>query len=717
VRTRDVRVRAGQVRELSATKMPAGETLRGKVVDSAGEPVPEAEITAGSILPMVPVALLPRPILTNAKGEFELTGLGRGKQVVAYRVPGLPGWQHKWGVQAGKELTLVVPALHDMALRVTNEGGQPIEDATLAVGVMAAPVPMPGFTKWLDADTHVERSEDKPGVFRLKQLSETTHQILVNAPGYAARSKVVEIKKDSQVDVSVTLERAPEFTIEVRDPGGQPVHAARVYWRGPRARSMEDRQSMLSQMPILVGKTDENGRIVTGSVPLGAQRFIAEHPGFAPGYSGEQSVIAGTIIRIAMIRPGRIDGRLTEHGKAPEESKMVMLQPDWQTRSNMGEMVMPQFTASRPDGSFEFGGLLPGGYRIEVLPRMNRLGSPMDIYDMVRVMEAGARVPRESTNVPLGGTARVQIEIVPQEIAKGTGRIYGNFRVNGQVPEEILVRLRGKSRGAAELDKLGNFEFTGLADGQYRLSFRRADRRNFQDDSLHSVGVEIKDGISAPVQVDLRTGNLRIELLDEDGAALAGQPVRVRSQSVEGRRLDSGVNLTGSCDEQGVVSFEDVPVGVYEVYASGGPRGRPVLPEHRITVQAGRETVQKLKAMPTYTLKGRIEYELGGLSPEELAIVGDKRPTWISGSQRGNWVRVRQGRGADEGTFTIQGAAAGELTLQAWSDGVRWRSDKLQVSGDNAAMILRLRPDKKMLERQVESRRNSKKAAEAGRKR
>ncbi|PIE23540.1 MAG: hypothetical protein CSA62_06785 [Planctomycetota bacterium] len=714
VKMRTVRVRAGETRELSPTKLSKGATLAGVIVDGNGAPVVGAEITAGSLLPLMPEpsAIMPRPQLSDDEGRFKLSGLGRGKVLVAYRAPGQHNWRGKGPIRVTEDLTLTLPKLYGCELRVVDTSGHPIEGARLQVGKRTLPIPIPGFMKWLNAADHVEKVEDKPGVFRLKGLADADYVALASAEGFAASQQEFSPRAATPKLVTLTLSKSADFTIEVRGPRGQPVEAARVYWQQEKSRREGQGGSEMSELPIPLGRTDKDGRLRCKRVEQGARFFIAQHPAFAPGHSGKQLAQAGGSICIQLLPSGTIQGLVLENGQPPKESKMLVAGLSWRSSPQMREFMLPQFVATGPDGRFEIGGLLPGRYKVSVAPRMGGIASPMESFRFMRGIESSGGLPTREVELPLGGTARVRIELSPIAEAMGTGHVFGSVRMDRKVPEGVRVRLMGADSRSAGLDAKGQFDFAGLPDGKYHIELRQIDEANFTERRLGSQDAEIKNGGSVPVHFDIRTAVLEVQLSDLDGKPLPSVILNARGQALNSKDRRSMRSLA-LVDEKGLAVFEGLPEGRWWLEVEAG-RKRVFLPVHSFELRAGQRLRKRLQVIKPVELAGSIRYELGELSEEERAFLGEPQVEWLSlrtaRVRDGGWFSVDLDKSTQPHRFRAEELPLGKLRPYGGSEmGVDWGGPEFEVAGDDAGFTLVLRPDRGSVQRALKWSKKSKK--------
>ena len=247
-----------------------------------------------------------------------------------------------------------------------------------------------------------------------------------------------------------------------------------------------------------------------------------------------------------IIRTASVGGMVTVDGEGMGDV-MVMLTGDHGTDEEMG-------TGS--DGTYEFDGLRKGSYMVSIE------NPDEDTYDF----------PTTSRSVRLSvGQEQDDVSFAGSMLRRAS--ISGQVHVEGEGLEGVTVRLRGDERDEAETDGNGEYNFPGLAGGDYEVSIENPDEDAY---TFEVMEVDVDD-----------LGEDEAEIVDFEGehtatASVSGvlfaDEVTVDSMHTEGEPMlafDSfplilqgpGVNDSrpGATDSTGAYSFDGLKAGQYNV--------------------------------------------------------------------------------------------------------------------------------------------------------
>jgi hypothetical protein len=199
---------------------------------------------------------------------------------------------------------------------------------------------------------------------------------MVSSPGFNGGVTLVSL-----LALIMLLQGAPAgaggavATGQVRLADGSPVAAVRVAAvpaPPPNIKPSDGQNYYAVQTPVRVALTDNDGRYRLPNLPAGRYFIIAGMVGQATFYPSTANIEEATVVTsaagsaldgldITMRTPpgGRVTGRVTPAaGGAPGERAVL-------SGLRLGELIE---TPVRPDGTFDFGRLLPGEYLVSLLP-------------------------------------------------------------------------------------------------------------------------------------------------------------------------------------------------------------------------------------------------------------------------------------------------------------------------------------------------------------
>jgi RNA polymerase sigma factor (sigma-70 family) len=309
------------------------------------------------------------------------------------------------------------------------------------------------------------------GRYRVRQTrGYLAHMIRIEADGY--RSAVSRDIGSTEGDVSIDFElaRAQDVAAKVVGPGLFPAAGAKV------ALGIAG-----SQISIMNGEIDERSTFATrteadasGLFHLPAQdkdfHLIITHPS---GFAHVTSTPEWELTRIIRLEPwAKVDGTFRV-GRSPAANVPVTI--DVGRPHSYGEGVPGIFTRYRsstgPEGRFAFDRVIPGKGRIgrEITMLANEGATEATSSCMI----AAEFVAGETTHLELGGTGRAVVGTL-RPAAGFDGRVRWNFALVTAVPEGDEARATGP-RLTATVGRDGSFRIDDVPAGGYSLSvwFRR----------------------------------------------------------------------------------------------------------------------------------------------------------------------------------------------------------------------------------------------------
>jgi uncharacterized GH25 family protein len=545
-------VKPGAVLTLELTP---GSNVVGVVVDDAGEPIRNFQITATPDGTDMLNARSIKPIRERFKspeGEFDLGGVQDGRWRMSARA---------LGFATCKEVVITAPYDGELKLTLPRSGrisgvvlaptGKPVEKARVRV--------RHGDGRDATAET------DRKGEFNVSRIEPGALVITATAAGWASALPL---------ELAMSADGSREgLTLSLRTGGALlcDVHEA----AGPRA----DREVSLRGQGRNNGRTDRNGRVEfkglepgTYTVELaavqveGGDRRSNWMRSFTNKKSVEVEVRDGEAQRVVLGQPSpnavTVRGRVLDDGQPVAEANVAVF-ADGQDDAAGGDVT-------EADGTYEI--LLdgPGEYRFVV----------------------GRDWGSQSTfmrDVPAGATHALDFELPGGAL---TGFVRGGGKpvegasltltpvVNGA--EQGAGRWFGRRQTGSQID--GRFTFEDVADGTYNLRVQ-ANERLEGGARLSSVLVEnvtVKDGEEqAPLEVELPlAGWVEGTVVDSAGASVSRASIQVTTEA--GAEITQ-FSRTRSAND-GRFEYQGIAPGTVLVTAT---RDGHTSPAERVRVQSG----------------------------------------------------------------------------------------------------------------------------------
>lgn len=485
------------------------------------------------------------------------------------------------------------------------------------------------------------------GAFRLEGVSPGT--VTVRATGKGHRPARVDgvkvIAAQTTSGVRLVADRGAVARVRVVDAAGAPVAGAKVRAVRPAAREPgvelgggnvavtmratsvavgDDGPDLeiLGDGSLAAGTTDADGRCELAGLPAGEAEFTAKHKDHADAAPTTVVLPAsgGVDVALALRVPGFVAVTVLGPDGKPVGSAEVLVTPAegeddiFASDEARGRIRL----TTDAEGKATSPALAPGAYRA-VLTRSSKGRG---------IGGGGARVVMIGGEPETLDDTRVDVAVAAGKTAEATLRQPVLARVHG-----VVTGVGGPIAGCeVELRRNGEFAAFGLGDdgpttttgadgayafeevtaGEYTLAFGRPKAL-----AKAETPCEVPAGVAdLRVDLELRTGTARLRALDAaTGKPVVGADVEIRRHEnrVGGARVARsavmiGIGMTGDedgggmttmtfgekklrTDEQGVVVFEDVPVGewAFEVKhkAFAPANAGPVVVAERQTADAG----------------------------------------------------------------------------------------------------------------------------------
>jgi len=627
-----VQVRAGQVKDVGRIKLRRGEELVGRVVDTAGEPVPNAEVFAGSTLSVAPVDLAQAIGKADADGRFEGRGFAPGKVSVAAR----RGKGHAWVLAEPQSINgdvlVTLPAAFAATVAVTKADGTPAKEARFKLlqgkpGQGVAEMHMLGFSPAIDL-----RDRQKPtteGRWRIENLLAGDYTLLADAPGHAVAFAYFRIV-DAEVAVDVRLEAPKVFAVRVLGDTGQPIRNARIF--------AEARQDNLQDMATLCGRTDAEGRLTIESLRGETARVSAEHPRWGAAH-GEAKLTEELVLR--MQQPGSLRGTIRENGKPPTPGKFTVglyrLRGGSEERGPLEDV--PRLVTPAVDGTFTVAALQPGTWDVSGVNAIDGLRSPGGVFEFMKDLRFFGTMERTRVEVVSGQQAVVELEVGEKPLEGPTGTLAGTVTIDGRLGAGCIVTLHTESRrAAARVDERGRFDLGVVKAGTSWMNVEApSDDSPFGNTTtVWSGNCKVKEAEANEVTIDITTSSMSGNVSWPDGTPASGCHVQAHGMLKAGSGADSKVPGTAQAwlgaptDANGNFRFDRVPEGTWTLTAQGGhDRERPAKAVLADVVVRGGSPSDDLRIVmkDSIVVKGRVDLSSFGGTKPQWAWLGFYRVT------------------------------------------------------------------------------------------
>ena len=405
-----------------ALKLDVTGEITGVVVDSAGQPLGDAQVFAEAEPSGKPADISiwvvrgDQEAVTDQGGGFVLSGLPAGGYRVRASRSGASIDEQQLAkfvvAHPGEKLRIVVPNQGKITGKVAFADGKIPTAFTVRLGNSYG-------TPFASTD----------GSFSLSAVA-GAHGLVVDGPSFlAAKSREVVVKEGAPTDVgTITVEPGRSISGRVLDERHNPVPGAKV--AGGKLLSGGGKELYIPDESIDAKDTttDADGRFHLDGFSPGPLTIVA---GTTTGRSPSIEIPPGTAsatIDLVIAPTTSIDGVVTREGK-PLGDTVVIAKPIGAIGSNF-------FVVTGPDGTFALDALAPGAYLVS--PMVGGGGpKPKDIYIVRADLVLGTRTHVEVDTTPGPATVTVTAKTEDgQPVAMG-----GLFLVEAKVEIHSAVQL------------------------------------------------------------------------------------------------------------------------------------------------------------------------------------------------------------------------------------------------------------------------------------
>ncbi|MEO6597897.1 MAG: carboxypeptidase-like regulatory domain-containing protein [Planctomycetota bacterium] len=628
-----IQVRAGQEKDVGSIRLKRGEELIGKVLDTRGKPIGDADVIAGSTLSMAPVDLAQKLGKTDEQGRFQGQGFAPGKVTVAAR----RGKGHPWLLAEPQsvlgEVVVTLPATFAVAVSVALEDGSPVKEPRFKLlqgkaGEGAAEMHMLGFVPPVDLS---ERQKDvADGQWRIENLAAGQYTLIADAPGFAVAFASFEIKT-TDASVALKLPTPRLFRVLVLNQNDKPLRNATIFAEATGKR--------LAEMPVRCGRTDAEGQLDIDKLQAETLRVSAEHPRFGVVH-GEAKLDEQLVLRMQL--PGSLHGVITENGRPPEFGKFSLAIERRRGDEPRGPLEqVPMIVSPGLDGTFAVAALQPGKYRITSFKAIDSLRSPGGVMTMAQsmYMMSGGSSQNVEVDVLSGQTAEAQLEVGEKPIEGPTAQVQGSVTVDGRRAVGYVVNGRAKQRRfTAQVDERGRFDLGTVPASDLSVTVASVAEGGVlfgRGGTLWSSNMALGVGEVRELTIDVSTSSIGGVCYMPDGSPATGVFVQAQGQlkpvGGTGGGTGKGVEGTGGSawlgsptDAKGAFHFAPIAEGTWTLEVRGGRGENSARGELKGIVVTGGVPMDSLRIdlRAAIVVKGRVDMQVMGAKKPQFVWVG-----------------------------------------------------------------------------------------------
>ncbi len=471
-------------------QLKAGETLRPRVLDEAGRPVPNAHISLWGERAFDSFEVDQAPTKTDSDGAWEWHELPRERILLSINRPnGMTlGWQRVTAGQA--EHLFHVPAELVITGRVVDaDTKQPIRNYRFTAG-------------YRTNGQQVVLNETKPaaadGTNQIRQTYlQPAYLVRIDAEGYW-HSVSREIKSDAgQITLNFELLRANDFAATVLTPDGLPAAEAKVSILGPNELVSLNRGEL--ENPKDVRDADPTGR-----VPIFVKndnfRLVITHPS---GYIVQSGLPSANPRKLKLTPWARIEGTVQVARRSQSDEEVSLNIPS--TATNVPARNSPpldhdtQTTDIR--GRFAFDRAISGLHWI-VVKRVTGKGKSETTFTSTVPIDCFAG---QTVHVDVGGAGRPVIGQIrrPPEAKSSDSLSSASIMIMPNIGWSHIATVPTFS---AKPDSDGNFSLDEIPSGDYLLHAFVPGTPPLQLQSHHFTVPQINEKLSQrPVDLGVLT--------------------------------------------------------------------------------------------------------------------------------------------------------------------------------------------------------------------
>ena len=661
VRT-DVAIASGEITVLTLT-LPEVFTLRGRVVDGAGEPLEGARAMYRSTPASTAMTggrdsfanMISRHARSDAEGRFSLKGLPAGEGMLTVQSENRVPFNETLTLPAASDAERVFTLDEGLSVvvRIVDDAGDPVPGVTLRLSP-EQPDQERQRLSYHASDTRGESDAD--GTVTLRALTPGRYRVSVDAPEHFGDFEPIEITAETERLDDLVLQRGLEITGSVTEADGRPITGARVHAHAmptTAARGMQlSRQS----------ETDAEGAFRIGGLPEGTYRVSIRDAGTYEELATLSDVPAGEDELMVILAPNYT---IPLHVFAPDGSPAAGAAIAVASAGRHHRIRHAHDADNKTDGEGRTTIEVRGGSRYTLEARLAPWVEASSTLDLSEGRDAPEVVEiRMQAGVTIGGTV---------------------VDAGGEPRPGVYVTVA--DREAIQADAQGAFEMPGVGAGVLVLRVH-ADPERKTPLAVHRMLIEDTAASVPPVKIALpEPGAVRGTLRDAEGAPVSDAMVMLNAMS-DGFSGHMGA-LQAQTAADGGFAFDSVMPGSYMIMAvqTGGRHGMMssgMSSMRMIEVAAGETVVANLPETveAAETVTGRITRDGEPLAEGRVMFIPlgeDGRMNMLAGMSMMN--REPPVTDAD-GRYTAENLTPGQylVIVAEGKDGHPFASDGAQLT-------------------------------------
>ena len=515
-------------------RLQPADDVSGRVVDADGNPIAGALIyTYKSQTDRTEMYVNYRSSgrqYSGDDGRFTFPGLWMMPYQFYVVADGFAVYMSDW-IQSGTDnVEFRLDVGETETVNVVDDNGDPLKNVKV---VVASP------DAYRDRHTAVT---DEGGTAFFAHLRDTAYVASLWDTNWAARPTPVEVGSG---ETKITAEAAASVTGRITTRDGMPIANVHMRVDAPQRSGLN---------PI-TAITNDDGRYTLAGLAPGRYTLIGRHHGgYLPTMSAPPSVNATAGMRLANLdyiyeATGQMTGRVVNAEGAAVAGAEVRL------RAERQGLTTPTATMSRSDGTFSFGGLLPGTQYVVWAKTDAQLSAPVGPFQL----NEGNDEPLE---VRVTDAASVSGVVVDSNGAPRAGLL-----VSADAPLSFnFVAQPAIGDASATSGEDGTFTIAGLYAGSYNVRASKPESDSYSSSNAQSV-------LLTPGE---RRSGLRVVWSDSRGSlAISGMVANTRGEPiveawVSANSSDAGMYGSARSDEHGRFTLAGLTPGTYDVRASAG---------------------------------------------------------------------------------------------------------------------------------------------------